>query len=112
MKELQDQLEAEQLSQWCIRGKTQVKELKEDVEEKGKQYQDAITDLESVQQDKSNEDPTIVYRLNGILCAQLQLAMAKADSENLARSIERTTDGRRERKDSTGAGDQRVDEPP
>uniref|UniRef100_K1QTL3 non-specific serine/threonine protein kinase n=1 Tax=Magallana gigas TaxID=29159 RepID=K1QTL3_MAGGI len=67
--------------------RTQVKELKEDVEEKGKQYQDAITDLESVQQDKES------------FAAQLQLAMAKADSENLARSIaeEQLTDVEKEK---------------
>nr|XP_022315785.1 rho-associated protein kinase 1-like isoform X1 [Crassostrea virginica]XP_022315786.1 rho-associated protein kinase 1-like isoform X1 [Crassostrea virginica] len=73
MKELQDQLEAEQYFSSLYR--TQVKELKEDVEEKNRQYVDATTDLESVQQDKES------------LAAQLQLAMAKADSENLGRSI-------------------------
>lgn len=85
MKELQDQLEAEQYFSSLYR--TQVKELKEDVEEKGKQYQDAVTDLESVQQEKES------------FAAQLQLAMAKADSENLARSIaeEQLTDVEKEK---------------
>ncbi|XP_061192680.1 rho-associated protein kinase 2-like isoform X2 [Saccostrea echinata] len=73
MKELQDQLEAEQYFSSLYR--TQVKELKEDVEEKGKQYQDVTTDLESVQHEKDS------------LAAQLQLSLAKADSEGLARSI-------------------------
>ncbi|XP_048758911.2 rho-associated protein kinase 1-like [Ostrea edulis] len=85
MKELQDQLEAEQYFSSLYR--TQVKELKEDVEEKGKQHQDAATDLESIQQEKDS------------IAAQLQLAMAKADSEGLARSIaeEQLTDVEKEK---------------
>lgn len=70
LKELQDQLEAEQYFSRLY--KTQSSELREDVEEK----QRTITDLE---EDRSN------------LMHQLQLAIARADSESLARSIAEET---------------------
>ncbi|KAK3090086.1 hypothetical protein FSP39_009049 [Pinctada imbricata] len=73
MKELQDQLEAEQYFSSLYR--TQVKELKEDVEEKDKKLHDWATDAKSVEQEKDS------------FASQLQLALAKADSEQLARSI-------------------------
>ncbi|XP_021378101.1 rho-associated protein kinase 2-like isoform X1 [Mizuhopecten yessoensis] len=73
MKELQDQLEAEQYFSSLYR--TQVKELKEDVEDKSKQHQDAVMDLKSVEKEKES------------IAVQLELALSKADSEQLARSI-------------------------
>ncbi|XP_069126945.1 rho-associated protein kinase 2-like isoform X3 [Argopecten irradians] len=73
MKELQDQLEAEQYFSSLYR--TQVKELKEDVEEKTKQHQDAIMDLKSVEKEKDS------------IAVQLEISLSKADSEQLARSI-------------------------
>uniref|UniRef100_A0A8C9VZC2 non-specific serine/threonine protein kinase n=1 Tax=Scleropages formosus TaxID=113540 RepID=A0A8C9VZC2_SCLFO len=65
MKELQDQLEAEQYFSTLY--KTQVRELKEECEEKNKLYKD-------IQQTDS-------------LAAQLEITLTKADSEQLARSI-------------------------
>ncbi|XP_060563759.1 rho-associated protein kinase 2-like isoform X3 [Ruditapes philippinarum] len=73
MKELQDQLEAEQYFSSLYRN--QVKELKDEIEGKNKNLQDAQADLKSVDQEKDS------------LGGQLQLAMAKADSEQLARTI-------------------------
>lgn len=70
MKELQDQLEAEQYFSRLY--KTQSSELREDVEEK----QRTIADLE--------EERTSLMH-------QLQLAIARADSESLARSIAEET---------------------
>ncbi|KAF8787928.1 Rho-associated protein kinase 2 like protein [Argiope bruennichi] len=70
MKELEDQLEAE--TYFSTLYKTQVKELKEEVEEK----QQLVIDFES---ERSN-----MYH-------QLQLAVARADSESLARSIAEET---------------------
>lgn len=70
MKELQDQLEAEQYFSRLY--KTQSSELREDVEEK----QRSIQDLEE-------ERTSLVH--------QLQLAIARADSESLARSIAEET---------------------
>uniref|UniRef100_A0A6Q2XUV6 non-specific serine/threonine protein kinase n=1 Tax=Esox lucius TaxID=8010 RepID=A0A6Q2XUV6_ESOLU len=64
MKELQDQLEAEQYFSTLY--KTQVRELKEECDEKNKLYKD-------MQQDS--------------LAAQLEITLTKADSEQLARSI-------------------------
>ncbi|XP_048581823.1 rho-associated protein kinase 2 isoform X3 [Nematostella vectensis] len=73
MKELQDQLEAEQYFSTLY--KTQVKELREEVDEKTKQ----VTDIESkVKQLKEERES---------LSAQLELTLTKADSEQLARSI-------------------------
>uniref|UniRef100_A0A4W6F960 non-specific serine/threonine protein kinase n=1 Tax=Lates calcarifer TaxID=8187 RepID=A0A4W6F960_LATCA len=63
MKELQDQLEAEQYFSTLY--KTQVRELKEECEERNKLYKDV--------QDS--------------LAAQLEITLTKADSEQLARSI-------------------------
>uniref|UniRef100_A0A8C2KVI9 Rho-associated protein kinase 2 n=1 Tax=Cyprinus carpio TaxID=7962 RepID=A0A8C2KVI9_CYPCA len=62
MKELQDQLEAEQYFSTLY--KTQVRELKEECEEKNKLYKDMDS-----------------------LAAQLEITLTKADSEQLARSI-------------------------
>lgn len=70
MKELQDQLEAEQYFSTLY--KTQVKELKEEIDEK----QQIIMDLENERTNMSH---------------QLQLSIARADSESLARSIAEET---------------------
>lgn len=73
MKEIQDQLEAEQYFSSLYRN--QVKELKDEIEEKKTKLNDAYADLKSVDQEKES------------LGSQLQLALAKADSEQLARTI-------------------------
>ncbi|XP_063414953.1 rho-associated protein kinase 1-like isoform X2 [Mytilus trossulus] len=73
MKELQDQLEAEQYFSSLYR--TQVKELKDDVEEKNKSYEDIQTDLIALEEEKDS------------LVQQLQLALAKAESEHIALTI-------------------------
>jgi len=73
MKELQDQLEAEQY--FVTLYKTQVRELKEDVEEGNKHIQSLQTDLQMLQEDRD------------ALSAQLELAIAKSESEELARQI-------------------------
>ncbi|KAK3585004.1 hypothetical protein CHS0354_024918 [Potamilus streckersoni] len=73
MKELQDQLEAEQYFSSLYR--TQVKELKEEVEEKNKLVQDYVADLRSLEQEKES------------IGTQLQIALQRADSEQLARTI-------------------------
>ncbi|CAM2106528.1 rho-associated protein kinase 1 isoform X1 [Caretta caretta] len=70
MRELQDQLEAEQYFSTLY--KTQVKELKEEIEEKNKETQRKIQELQ-------NEKET--------LAAQLDLAETKAESEQLARGL-------------------------
>uniref|UniRef100_A0A803TH87 non-specific serine/threonine protein kinase n=1 Tax=Anolis carolinensis TaxID=28377 RepID=A0A803TH87_ANOCA len=70
MRELQDQLEAEQYFSTLY--KTQVKELKEEIEEKNKETQKKIQELQ-------NEKET--------LAAQLDLAETKAESEQLARAL-------------------------
>ncbi|XP_070603717.1 rho-associated protein kinase 1 isoform X1 [Erythrolamprus reginae] len=70
MRELQDQLEAEQYFSTLY--KTQVKELKEEIEEKNKETQKKIQEL-------LNEKETIV--------TQLDLAETKAESEQLARAL-------------------------
>ncbi|XP_043363955.1 rho-associated protein kinase 1 isoform X4 [Dermochelys coriacea] len=70
MRELQDQLEAEQYFSTLY--KTQVKELKEEIEEKNKETQKKIQELQ-------NEKET--------LAAQLDLAETKAESEQLARGL-------------------------
>lgn len=70
MKELQDQLEAEQYFSTLY--KTQVRELKEECEEKNKLYKD-------IQQNLQEERDS--------LAAQLEITLTKADSEQLARSI-------------------------
>ncbi|GFN77047.1 rho-associated protein kinase [Plakobranchus ocellatus] len=73
MTELQEQLEAE--TYFSSLYKTQVKELKEEVEEKNKQIHDLSSDIQNMLQEKDS------------LGTQLQLALAKADSEQLARQI-------------------------
>ncbi|CAH2284913.1 rho-associated kinase 1 [Pelobates cultripes] len=73
MRELQDQLEAEQYFSTLY--KTQVKELKEEVEEKSKQSQELEKKLHELHSDKEG------------LAAQLDLAVTKAESEQLARAL-------------------------
>ncbi|KAI0232790.1 hypothetical protein LSAT2_016895 [Lamellibrachia satsuma] len=73
MKELHDQLEAE--NYFSTLYKTQVRELKEEVDEKLRLYVDLDTDFKNLENDRDS------------IAAQLQLAVAKADSEQLARSI-------------------------
>ncbi|XP_054035659.1 rho-associated protein kinase 1 isoform X1 [Dryobates pubescens] len=70
MRELQDQLEAEQYFSTLY--KTQVKELKEEIDEKNKEMQRKMQDLQ-------NEKET--------LTTQLDLAETKAESERLARAL-------------------------
>ncbi|XP_048830372.1 rho-associated protein kinase 2 [Brienomyrus brachyistius] len=73
MKELQDQLEAEQYFSTLY--KTQVRELKEECEEKNKLYKDIQQSLQELQEERDS------------LAAQLEITLTKADSEQLARSI-------------------------
>ncbi|MFT7813340.1 rho-associated protein kinase 2 isoform X2 [Arapaima gigas] len=73
MKELQDQLEAEQYFSTLY--KTQVRELKEECEEKNKLYKDIQQTLQELQEERDS------------LAAQLEITLTKADSEQLARSI-------------------------
>ncbi|XP_067242619.1 rho-associated protein kinase 2 isoform X3 [Chanodichthys erythropterus] len=73
MKELQDQLEAEQYFSTLY--KTQVRELKEECEEKNKLYKDVQQSLQELQEERDS------------LAAQLEITLTKADSEQLARSI-------------------------
>uniref|UniRef100_A0A8C8JNC4 Rho-associated protein kinase n=1 Tax=Oncorhynchus tshawytscha TaxID=74940 RepID=A0A8C8JNC4_ONCTS len=73
MKELQDQLEAEQYFSTLY--KTQVRELKEECEEKSKLYKDIQQSLQELQEERDS------------LAAQLEITLTKADSEQLARSI-------------------------
>ncbi|XP_058651629.1 rho-associated protein kinase 2 isoform X3 [Onychostoma macrolepis] len=73
MKELQDQLEAEQYFSTLY--KTQVRELKEECEEKNKLYKDMQQNLQEFQEERDS------------LAAQLEITLTKADSEQLARSI-------------------------
>ncbi|XP_026134068.1 rho-associated protein kinase 2-like isoform X3 [Carassius auratus] len=73
MKELQDQLEAEQYFSTLY--KTQVRELKEECEEKNKLYKDMQQSLQELQEERDS------------LAAQLEITLTKADSEQLARSI-------------------------
>ncbi|XP_028852695.1 rho-associated protein kinase 2 isoform X4 [Denticeps clupeoides] len=73
MKELQDQLEAEQYFSTLY--KTQVRELKEECEEKNKLYKDMQQALQELQEERDS------------LAAQLEITLTKADSEQLARSI-------------------------
>ncbi|KAG8133512.1 hypothetical protein E2320_011320, partial [Naja naja] len=70
MRELQDQLEAEQYFSTLY--KTQVKELKEEIDEKNKETQKKIQEL-------LNEKEAVV--------TQLDLAETKAESEQLARAL-------------------------
>ncbi|KAJ8789896.1 hypothetical protein J1605_021594 [Eschrichtius robustus] len=73
MKELQDQLEAEQYFSTLY--KTQVRELKEECGEKTK----LCKDLQQKKQELQDERDS--------LAAQLEITLTKADSEQLARSI-------------------------
>ncbi|XP_069476982.1 rho-associated protein kinase 1 [Ambystoma mexicanum] len=73
MRELQDQLEAEQYFSTLY--KTQVKELKEEIEEKGKHNQELQKKIHELQNEKDT------------LAAQLDLAITKAESEQLARGL-------------------------
>ncbi|XP_053503069.1 rho-associated protein kinase 2 isoform X2 [Ictalurus furcatus] len=73
LKELKDQLEAEQYFTKLY--KTQIRELKEDCDEKTKLYQDAQRRLEDLQEERDS------------LATQLEASLTKADSEHLARSI-------------------------
>ncbi|RVE56971.1 hypothetical protein OJAV_G00211560 [Oryzias javanicus] len=73
MKELQDQLEAEQYFSTLY--KTQVRELKEDCEERNKLYKEIQQSLQELQEERDS------------LAAQLEITLTKADSEQLARSI-------------------------
>ncbi|KAL6488065.1 hypothetical protein MHYP_G00046910 [Metynnis hypsauchen] len=73
MKELQDQLEAEQYFSTLY--KTQVRELKEECEERNKLYKDMQQTLQELQEERDS------------LAAQLEITLTKADSEQLARSI-------------------------
>ncbi|XP_022048667.1 rho-associated protein kinase 2 [Acanthochromis polyacanthus] len=73
MKELQDQLEAEQYFSTLY--KTQVRELKEECEERNKLYKDVQQALQELQEERDS------------LAAQLEITLTKADSEQLARSI-------------------------
>ncbi|XP_039610652.1 rho-associated protein kinase 1 isoform X1 [Polypterus senegalus] len=74
MRELQDQLEAEQYFSTLY--KTQVRELKEEVEERSKQIQE----FQKKVQDLVNERDS--------LSAQLDLTFTKAESEQLARALQ------------------------
>ncbi|KAM4693597.1 rho-associated protein kinase 2 isoform 2-T3 [Discoglossus pictus] len=73
MKELQDQLEAEQYFSTLY--KTQVRELKEECEEKSKMCKDMQQKVQELQDERDS------------LAAQLEITLTKADSEQLARSI-------------------------
>ncbi|XP_069829269.1 rho-associated protein kinase 2 isoform X2 [Dendropsophus ebraccatus] len=73
MKELQDQLEAEQYFSTLY--KTQVRELKEECEEQGKLYKEMQQTSQELQDERDS------------LAAQLEITLTKADSEQLARSI-------------------------
>ncbi|XP_051941624.1 rho-associated protein kinase 2 isoform X3 [Hippocampus zosterae] len=73
MKELQDQLEAEQYFSTLY--KTQVRELKEECEERNKLYKEVQQSLRELQEERDS------------LAAKLEITLTKADSEQLARSI-------------------------
>nr|KAI8754220.1 rho-associated protein kinase 2-like [Biomphalaria glabrata] len=71
--ELKEQLEAE--SYFASLYKNQLKNLKEEAETKDKQIKELTSDVQNIAQEKDS------------IGAQLQLALAKADSEQLARQI-------------------------
>ncbi|XP_056125116.1 rho-associated protein kinase 2b isoform X3 [Rhinichthys klamathensis goyatoka] len=73
LKELKDQLEAEQYFTKLY--KTQIRELKEENDEKAKLYKDAQQRLEDLLEERDS------------LATQLEASLTKADSEQLARSI-------------------------
>uniref|UniRef100_A0A671XTM3 Rho-associated protein kinase 1 n=1 Tax=Sparus aurata TaxID=8175 RepID=A0A671XTM3_SPAAU len=74
MRELQDQLEAEQYFSTLY--KTQVKELKEEIEERNRQVQDAHKKVQELCSERDS------------LSAQLDLTVTKAESEQLARALQ------------------------
>ncbi|XP_015225351.1 PREDICTED: rho-associated protein kinase 1, partial [Cyprinodon variegatus] len=74
MRELQDQLEAEQYFSTLY--KTQVKELKEEIEERNRQLQEAQKKVQDLISDRDS------------LSAQLDLTVTKAESEQLARALQ------------------------
>uniref|UniRef100_A0A667ZZI2 Rho-associated protein kinase 1 n=1 Tax=Myripristis murdjan TaxID=586833 RepID=A0A667ZZI2_9TELE len=74
MRELQDQLEAEQYFSTLY--KTQVKELKEEIEEKNRQVQEAHKKVQELHSERDS------------LSAQLDLTVTKAESEQLARALQ------------------------
>ncbi|XP_032441184.1 rho-associated protein kinase 2-like isoform X4 [Xiphophorus hellerii] len=73
LKELKDQLEAEQY--FTTLYKTQIRELKDECNEKNKMYKEAQQQLAEYQEERDS------------LAAQLESSLTKADSEQLARSI-------------------------
>ncbi|XP_061751723.1 rho-associated protein kinase 2 isoform X2 [Nerophis ophidion] len=73
MRELQDQLEAEQYFSTLY--KTQVRELKEECEERNKLFKEVQQSAQELQEERDS------------LAAQLEITLTKADSEQLARSI-------------------------
>ncbi|XP_076872449.1 rho-associated protein kinase 2-like isoform X5 [Brachyhypopomus gauderio] len=73
LKEFKDQLEAEQY--FTNLYKTQIRELKDECEEKMKLYQGAQQRVEDLQEERDS------------LAAQLEVSLTRADSEQLARSI-------------------------
>ncbi|XP_034039314.1 rho-associated protein kinase 1 isoform X2 [Thalassophryne amazonica] len=74
MRELQDQLEAEQYFSTLY--KTQVKELKEEIEERNRQLQEAQKKVQELCNERDS------------LSAQLDLTVTKAESEQLARALQ------------------------
>ncbi|XP_051553979.1 rho-associated protein kinase 1-like isoform X1 [Myxocyprinus asiaticus] len=74
MRELQDQLEAEQYFSTLY--KTQVKELKEEIEERNRQVQETHRKVQELHFEKES------------LSAQLDLTVTKAESEQLARALQ------------------------
>ncbi|XP_063075400.1 rho-associated protein kinase 1 isoform X2 [Engraulis encrasicolus] len=74
MRELQDQLEAEQYFSTLY--KTQVKELKEEIEERNRQLQEASKKVQELHSERDS------------LSAQLDLTVTKAESEGLARALQ------------------------
>ncbi|KAM9704631.1 rho-associated protein kinase 2-like isoform 1-T2 [Menidia menidia] len=73
LKELKDQLEAEQY--FTTLYKTQIRELKDECDEKNKLYKEAKQRLAEYQEERDS------------LATQLETSLTKADSEQLARSI-------------------------
>ncbi|XP_074541299.1 rho-associated protein kinase 2-like [Halichoeres trimaculatus] len=73
LKELKDQLEAEQY--FTTLYKTQIRELKDECDEKNKLFKDAQQRLAEYEEERDS------------LAAQLEASLTKADSEQLARSI-------------------------
>uniref|UniRef100_A0A7N6B0U9 Rho-associated protein kinase 1 n=1 Tax=Anabas testudineus TaxID=64144 RepID=A0A7N6B0U9_ANATE len=74
MRELQDQLEAEQYFSTLY--KTQVKELKEEIEERNRQVQETHKKVQDLCSERDS------------LSAQLDLTVTKAESEQLARALQ------------------------